>query len=131
MDKVLILLIERNKYIQKLCEVNRREINLITADRFDHVEEFYNIRNHLLDIIQNLEEMLSQALEATHLQVTERIRKKIQSILEEKDKTVKKILQQDLEILSVIEQRKNQMIQELQVLNDEHKVTESLEKRRA
>ncbi len=131
MDKVLILLIERNKYIQKLYEVNHKEINRITANCFDHVEEFYKIRGHLLDIIQNLEEMLDQALKTTHLPVTKRIKSKIQNILEEKDKTVKKILQQDLEILSIIEQRKTQMIQKLQVLNDEDKTTLSPERRRA
>lgn len=131
MDKVLILLIERNKYIQKLYEVNHKEINRIMANCFDHVEEFYKIRGHLLDIIQNLEEMLDEALKTTHLPATKRIRNKIQNILEEKDKTVKKILQQDLEILSIIEQRKTQMIQKLQVSSDEDKITVSPERRRA
>ncbi len=130
MEKILTLLMERNKYIQKLYKVNCKEIERITVGQFDHIKKFYNTRNHLLDKIQKLEGVLNQALKEMPTSTTKSIKKQIQSIFEEKDQTVKKIIQQDLKILSIVESRKNQMIQELQGLNNESKSVAPHKKRK-
>jgi len=124
MDKIITLLKERNKFLAKFSALNIAEMNRITNGNFENIDEFYTTREGLLEIIKQIEGMIEKRLSflGDFSNVSVSIKKLVSSLLKERDELVGQILNQDLEILSCIDQAKNSIIGELQALRKNRKV---------
>jgi hypothetical protein len=124
MDKIITMLKERNKYLAKFSAINIAELGKMTSGSYDSIDEFYNAREGILGVIKQIELMLEKRLNSMgdFTNASASIKKYVSHLLKERDELVNQILNQDLEILSLIDQTKNTIIQELQSLRKNRKV---------
>ena len=111
MNRVISLLEEKNHYLEKFYSVNEQALQLFQLGNFDSIEEFYQTRERILEIIKYLDEELDKE-DSTGFTVE--IKNVISENLKIKDQYVGNILTQDLEILSCIDSAKSSIIRELQ-----------------
>lgn len=114
MEDILQLLNEKNICLRRFCELNEKEIDFIAAGNFDNLDRFYTAREGILAVIKKVDQMIELASmsfveDAASPQVTVEVRR----FMDQKDFLVKRILAQDLEILSKIEDAKTDIIKEL------------------
>lgn len=115
MDRILDILEQRNQYLEKFLLIGEAELVNFKANDFDNLESFYDCRERILNIITHLE----QKFEMTMQQFTENnildddVRNDFKRTIEKKDLLVKGILEQDLRIISCIEEAKSDVIREL------------------
>jgi len=114
--RIITLLEERNYYLDKFSKINERELRLFKLNNFSGIDPFYETRERVLKIIQYIETELSKAEGNLELgfQPSNVQRSKIRSCLTLKEQYIKIIMEQDLEILSQIENYKSEIIKELQ-----------------
>jgi len=119
MERIITLLREKNHYLAKFHEVNEKELLHFDSGNFDNVENFYGTRDKILDLIRLIDEMITEenAKHDNNPVATSGQRIEAEYLLNEKDELVKKILDQDLEVLSTIEKEKSNIIREMQSLN--------------
>jgi hypothetical protein len=111
MNRVISLLEEKNHYLEKFVAVNENALELFQLGNFDSVEEFYETRERILEIIKYLdEELIKQEAQNN----SDELKQIISENLAIKDQYVDFILSQDLEILSCIDLAKSAIIRELQ-----------------
>jgi len=119
MEQVLKLIKERNSYLKKFYTINKAELFRLTEGDFTRLEFFYKNRDNLLDMVSHIETSINGRLReipaGTH--ITPELKNDVQMELNLKDEIISEILRQDIEILSIIEQAKNQIIKELQDLS--------------
>ncbi|MAE73414.1 MAG: hypothetical protein CL675_04915 [Bdellovibrionaceae bacterium] len=115
MQRIVDLLNEKNDYLFKFYRLNEEQITSLSEGRFDHLDEFYNAREVLLELVSHvdarIEDFNREVLEPGH--ITESGKKAISLALREKEDVVQRILAQDLEVLSFIEKEKSKMLVEL------------------
>jgi hypothetical protein len=111
MNRVISLLEEKNHYLEKFVSVNEHALALFQMGNYDSLEEFYQTRERILEIIKYLdEEMIKEDFQS----VCENLKEIISENLKIKDQYVEHILAQDLEVLSCIDSAKSSIIRELQ-----------------
>ena len=114
MSQVLSLLEEKNKHLAKFYQMNEIEMTRIAEGNFDELENFYRNREGILDLIRTIDNLTEVASQET---ITEDIddnqRVQVMDFLDQKNELVQQILEQDLRILSFIEQAKSEIIREL------------------
>lgn len=116
MKRMIRLLNEKNHYLEKFYSLNESAIMHFAGGDFTTLEEFYQTREDLIQIIQYLDQEVREVQnEADDLELESKT--ELREILAIKDEYVSRILAQDLEILACIEQEKSQIIRELQSLN--------------
>lgn len=115
-DEIIHLLSERNRYLSQFSVINKVQIGRLKAGNFEQLSEFYMTREHILAVVEKIELLLSQKLEQSEADISDENRSAVESLLQAKDKIIKDILDQDLEILSTIEQEKTSIISELKTL---------------
>jgi len=81
---------------------------------FDGLEEFYQNRERILEMLSYIDREMEKCDLGPHLQVSIEDRDLVRECLAEKEGYVSRILAQDLEILSCIERAKSAIIRELQ-----------------
>ena len=123
--EVIHLLSERNRYLSQFCVLNRVQIERLKKNNFEQLSEFYLMREQILAIVEKIEHLIHQKAESYNGPIDAQNREKIQSLLTEKDKIIKDIVDQDLAILSSIEKEKTNIITELKVLQKGRKVISS------
>lgn len=124
MDKIIVLLKERNRHLAKFSALNSAELGKMTSGSFDTIDGFYSAREGLLEIVKQIEIMIEKRLTVLgdFSNASGSIKKLVSGLLKERDELVNQILNQDLEILGLIDQAKNTIIQELQSLKRNRKV---------
>lgn len=115
-DEIIHLLSERNRYLTQFSVINRVQIERLKLGNFEQLSEFYMTREHILAVIEKIELLLNQKLEESEPDTSNEKRVAIENLLQTKDRLVRDILDQDLEILSTIEQEKTSIISELKTL---------------
>ncbi len=115
--RLIQFLNEKNHFLEKFCSLNEKQISLLESGQFDEIEKFYNQREDLLKILKYIDAEIykahmSQKDEATGF--SENQKQEIREALRTKEIYVKKILDQDLIVLSLIDDAKNRIIRELQ-----------------
>lgn len=115
-DEIIHLLSERNRYLSQFSVINKMQIGRLKNGNFEQLSEFYMTREHILAVIEKIELLLNQKLEASEGDISDENRSSVEALLEAKDNIIKDILDQDLEILSTIEQEKTSIISELKTL---------------
>jgi HPt (histidine-containing phosphotransfer) domain-containing protein len=114
MERVIALLREKNQYLEKFYWVNEQELINFGVGNFDSVEDFYQVREKLLELIAMVDGLVEGENTRTPLPpVNVALRSEVQLILTSKDELVKAILAQDLQILTYIDKEKSNIIREL------------------
>jgi hypothetical protein len=119
MERIITLLREKNHYLAKFHEINEKELLRFDSGNFDNVEPFYMTRDKILDLIRVIDDLIQEenAKHENNPSCTPEQRDEMEYLLHEKDDYVKKILDQDLEVISTVEKEKSNIIRELQAVN--------------
>ncbi|MCB0413626.1 MAG: flagellar protein FliT [Bdellovibrionales bacterium] len=116
MNKIIDLLTEKNTYLEKFYSLNETEVLNFMDSNFDGLERFYESRDAILNMIRIVDEKIEE-FNKTDVSSAEKIcdsdKKAVLEALAFKDEIVQRILAQDLQILSCIENEKSMIIKEL------------------
>jgi hypothetical protein len=112
MPRLLQLMTERNNYLVRYYNLNEREMRLYRVANFDSLDAFYETREAILDVVSALDEKIDDELMTATVEEVGNHQGEIAELLSEKDAIVGKVLDQDLQILSLIETEKNKVLKE-------------------
>ena len=117
MIRIIQFLNEKNHFLEKFYSLNEKQIGLLESGQFDDIEKFYNQREDLLKILKYVDAETHRA-HMLHKDMNglfnDPQKQEIRDALRVKETYVKKILEQDLIVLSLIDEAKTQIIRELQ-----------------
>lgn len=117
MIRLIQFLNEKNHFLEKFYTLNEAQITRLNAGLFDEIEKFYNQREDLLKIIKYVDGEIQKS-HGLHKDMsgkfTEEQKAEIRDSLRIKEAYVKRILEQDLQVLGMIDDAKSQIIRELQ-----------------
>jgi hypothetical protein len=114
MKDIINLLIEKNECLEKFFTINSEQLDFIVKGNYDGLDSFYKAREGLLEIIERVDELVEkEASEVVPGSTTVEDRMKMEEVLNIKNDWVTKILDQDLAILTAIDQAKSNVIKEL------------------
>ncbi len=117
MIRLIQFLNEKNHFLEKFFALNETQLNQMNQGMFDNLEMFYNQREDLLKIIKYVDAEIHKA-HMLHKDLTgsfaEEQKVQIREALRVKEAYVKRILEQDLMILGLIDEAKSTIIRELQ-----------------
>jgi hypothetical protein len=117
MMRLIQFLGEKSHFLEKFCSLNEKQISLLENGQFDDIERFYNQREDLLKILKYIDAEIFKAHTAhreENASYTDEQKQTIREALRTKEIYVKKIVDQDLIILSLIDEAKTRIIKELQ-----------------
>ena len=117
MMRLIQFLNEKNHFLEKFFSLNEKQIALLESGQFDEIEKFYNQREDLLKILKYIDTEIHTA-HMNHKEMSgtfsEAQKSEIREALRTKEVYVRKILEQDLIVISLIDEAKSQIIKELQ-----------------
>jgi hypothetical protein len=119
MDTIINLLKDKNYHLGKFLELNESELLNFTEGNFDNLEVFYQSRETILDLVRCIDRLIEAAANTEGViesKVSDQNKKDMVMAMNSKNDLVQRILAQDLQILSVIEQAKSQIIRELRTV---------------
>lgn len=123
--KTIQLLNEKNHFLENFYSLNEKQLIYLTAGRFDQVELFYNQREDILKIIKYIDSEIAktQELESNmDMKISDSDREAVKECLKTKDIFVSRIIEQDVQIISLIEKLKNNIITELKTVRNARKL---------
>jgi hypothetical protein len=116
MIRLIQFLNEKNHFLEKFYALNEMQITRLEAGMFDELETFYNQREDLLKIIKYVDAQIHKA-HMLHKDITgaftEDEKSEIRESMRTKEAYVKRILEQDLKVLGMIDDAKSNIIREL------------------
>lgn len=115
MTRIISLFQQKTHYLEKFCEANEEALALFSKGQFETLEAFYQRREDIIKVLHYIDSQLGQAQEEIK-DPTREDREILKAALTEKDRFVNRIMKQDLEILTYIDQAKTEIIRELQDL---------------
>ncbi len=115
-DEIIRLLSERNRHLSQFSVLNKIQIGKIEQGDYEQINEFYTAREHILAIVEKIEIVINQKSKDAATKISMDQKQNIEILLNNKDQIIREILEQDLQILSSIEQEKSNIITELKVL---------------
>lgn len=115
METIINLLKDKNYHLEKFHELNSTELLNFAEGNFDNLEVFYQSRETILDLIRCIDRLIDAATVAQEgqIQASDAEKREITGCMNLKNELVTRILAQDLQILSMIEQAKSNIIKEL------------------
>lgn len=115
METIINLLKDKNYHLEKFHELNATELMNFSEGNFDNLEVFYQSRETILDLVRCIDRLIDAATasQSGEQQVSDADKKAVTSCMHMKSELVTRILAQDLQILSMIEQAKSDIIKEL------------------
>jgi hypothetical protein len=126
MNSILDLLVEKNHFLDKFLNLNESEILNFIDGKFDNLDTFYNSREKILGILSEIDDKIQEeSVFDYEYTLTAEDKKKVIKALDYKNEIVKRILAQDLQILSLIESAKSNIIRELSDVRNTRKVFNS------
>ncbi|MDE0092872.1 MAG: hypothetical protein OXN83_06275 [Oligoflexia bacterium] len=99
------LLEQKNSYLMEFHKINMDELQRLAEGSMDNLENFYYSRELLLNAINKLDNKISHN-KMESLRVNKREKKKLIDVLNLKKKMILSILDQDLAIISLVDQLK-------------------------
>lgn len=115
MTRIISLFQQKSHYLEKFCSANEEAIAHFAQGNFDYLEAFYQLREDIIKVLQYIDTQVASA-QAEIANPTAQDREQMKAALAEKDVFVSRIMEQDLAILSYIDQAKSEIIRELQDL---------------
>lgn len=116
MEILIDLMNRKNSFLEKFYTINEAELINFSADDFANLESFYQCRENILRLITRLDEQMDNLIKSLDHELPLEARKKIEDCLGEKDEWAKKIVDQDLQIITQIEKKKSGIITELRAI---------------
>ena len=114
MEMIIQLLEQKNNLLQAFLEISECERKSFKARNFDNLEDLYATREDLLASIQSVDRRLNlYSSEQDTSLVTPADKSDIKKLLDKKQNLVNEILQQDLVILSCVENEKSSLIKKI------------------
>lgn len=113
MLQVLNLMESKNHYLEKFYSLNEEALHRFRASEFDDLDDFYQRREKLLEIIRYIDVRMDQEQALVKTPASETHQKSLRELLAIKEQFVKRILDQDLEVLMYLDQEKSRLIQDL------------------
>lgn len=117
MIRLVQFLNEKNHFLEKFYSLNDTQITRMQGGLFDEIELFYNQREDLLKILKYIDAEINKAHllhKDTNGQYSDDEKSSIREALRAKEAYVKRILEQDLLVLEMIDEAKSTIIKELQ-----------------
>ena len=108
------LLEKKNSYLLEFHKINMNELKRLAEGSINNLENFYYSREILLNAINKLDHKISKN-KIESLKVNKQGKKKLIDILNLKKKMVLSILDQDLAIISLVDQLKKSEAKDLAV----------------
>jgi hypothetical protein len=117
MIRLVQLMTEKNHFLEKFYTLNEQQIIKLESGHFDEIESFYNKREDMINILKYIDSEVTKA----HMQhkdingvFAETDKRALRECMRIKEMFVGKILDQDMQILSLIDEAKSKIIRELQ-----------------
>jgi len=116
MTRIISLLNEKNHYLEKFYALNEVELVNFAQGQFENLESFYQTRERILEVLKYVDAQVDKAHNeidpAATMSAEER--QGIREALSSQDEYVKRIIEQDIQVLACTETAKNSIIRELQ-----------------
>ena len=123
MSKILDLLKEKNFYLERFLEESRGERTRFKARHFDNLDSLYQKREQILLNIQSIDNRIDKICAEEGGEVLNPPKKnEITDMLAMIKKNVRNIMEEDLEIISYIENEKTKIIKEISQTKEGRKV---------
>ena len=106
---LLEILDRKNDYLLEFHKINTEEIERLNKGCIDNLENFYYGREILLNAIDKIDNTISEQGKESKYEVNKMEKKKLEEILKLKKKMVLSILDQDLVIISLVEELQNKI----------------------
>lgn len=117
MIRLVQLMTEKNHFLEKFYTLNEQQIQRLETGFYDEIESFYNKREDLINIIKYIDSEINKA-HSLHKDIngvfTEMDKYALRDCLRAKEMFVKRILDQDMQVLALIDEAKTKIIRELQ-----------------
>ncbi len=124
MIRLIQFLNEKNHFLEKFYSLNERQIDMLESGLFDGIEKFYNQREDLLKILKYVDAEIYKS-HTDHKDMNGLFndiqKQEIREALGIKETYVRRILEQDLIVLSLIDEAKTRIIRELQEVQKSRK----------
>ena len=131
MENIISLLWDKTHHLQRFYEINESELMNFVEGNFDNLEVFYNSREAILDLVACIDRLIEQAnISNPNADATNEQKQEISSAIARKNDLVNEILAQDLQILSVLESAKSNIIKELSQVRAARKAVGAYGRRR-
>lgn len=115
MNTIIELLSEKNEILMRFHKLNEEELLNFVDGNFDRFEEFYSQREDLLNLVKDIDaevgDLNEEEINGPALSDIQKAQ--VLKLIELKNEIVQNILAQDLQILSMIESAKTEIIKEL------------------
>lgn len=114
MNRVAQLINEKNHFMEKFCALNEAQLKQLEAGQFENIDLFYNKREEIIKILSYIDAEIFKAnaeLKSELISAADRIL--IREGLSMKEAYVRKILDLDMQILTLIDMDKSEIIKEL------------------
>ena len=123
MSKVIELLKEKNFYLERFLEESRKERTRFKARHFENLDSLYNKREQILHNIQSIDVRISKICEDEGPEILNPPKKnEVSQMLKNIKTNVRYIMEEDLEIISFIENEKTKIIKEITQTKEGRKV---------
>lgn len=115
MSEIVQLLEEKNQHLERFFNLNADEIVNMDESNFENLDNFYGSRDCILNMINHVDKRIEDINRGllTPDELTQNEKKSVLKELDRKNDLVQQILAQDLQILSLIESEKSEIIREL------------------
>lgn len=114
MTRIIQLLDQKNHYLEKFYALGEEALTELSKGQFNDIESFYDNREKILEMIRYIDFEVNEAQNQITEEVDSVSRQEVKERLKVKEVYVSQILDQDLSIMSFIEQVKSEIIRELQ-----------------
>ena len=114
MVSIIELLKEKNFYLERFLEESRKERASFKARRFDNLEPLYKKREQILQNIQSIDARINKMCADKSEEILNMPNKgEMQTLLKTIKDNVRYIMEEDIEIISCIENEKTKIIKEI------------------
>ena len=122
MSNILDLLKRKNFYLEKFLEESKKKRTSFKERHFENLRNFYEKREQILDNIQSIDKKISRICDdedSGDLKLPQK--NEIVQMLKKIRSNVSEIVEEDLQIISYIENEKSKIIMEMGQKKDKHK----------
>lgn len=118
-EMIIKLLEEKNNHLEMFLTVSEKERKAFKARNFENIEFLYEIREDILENIRCIDERVeTYSAEVNKAELSKETRERIMDCLQLKETLTHQILEQDLVILSCVENEKSSMIKKMTSVRD-------------
>jgi len=119
--RLIQLLEQKNHYLEKFYALNDLQMRLLNDAEIDTLDEFYERREKILEILSYIDGQTKEALSNLQPNDAQKYEASIQKLLFIKDEYVHRILDQEISILAKIDNLKSSVLAEIMDLKSTQK----------